>query len=252
MEWWQTLIIATAPALVTLLGLLYQQRSNNEREDRRRAEDATQRERDRQHQAEQATSERNHQVAMLQEQRMAEYTKARDDLQLENERQDTQRSEMLMERWRDERKAAHVALLSGLADALGAIDTALQLLPASDEDRTLQQAELVQALPTDLKNSLSQYVANVQVIGSSRTRGAAEACVDEVNALDMQIWFASFGGHMKSDLFTHHSKCERLRLEYIEAVRSDLGTDVSPSMFSTYWPTMPDFIEPSDQVDPWG
>jgi hypothetical protein len=83
MEWWQTLIVALVPVVVTSLALIYQQRRADDREAARRRADADDRVRERQHQRELAAHERTHAVS------------------------DT---------WREERKTAHAEAISVLVE----------------------------------------------------------------------------------------------------------------------------------------
>lgn len=251
MTWWQTLIVATVPAFVTLVGLMIQQANNNRREDRRRDEDAQQRERDRKHQSEQAEAERNHQVALIHDDRNHEASQRwRHEVSRQNAA-DRERAERLTERWREERKDAHIALLARIDFALRALDNALMKLPSDDASRTIRTDAPLDALPVEEREGLRTALAAVQVMASSATKDKAEECLTKLFGLDTAIWAASLGGDNKDLLHTRAATCERLRVEYVAAVRADLGTDASdpgPSLDALY-EAMPDaWVR---DPDPW-
>jgi len=252
--WWQLMLqYGAAPTLVAALSvvaLVIQNRTNEKREDQRRRDDAAEQAKSREHQAEQAKAEREHQLQMVRDQRDHDAWKSTDaNLAAQSERH-RDRVYQLNERWRDERKEAHIDLLAVIDRAIQVMDNSILDLPSDDDNRTIRGDEPVNSLNQEHRESLRQSLVSVQVVASEESKRKAEECVKAIQVLDLSIWSASLIPSDKGKIQSQMTDSERLRREYMESVRSDLGTNASETEMGPHlplsWPDSP------NERDPWG
>lgn len=186
---------AIVNALITALSLIYQNKRNGEREDRRRAEDATERQRDREAEANARAVERR---------------------------------QVLDDHWRDERRSAHVELLAALFEGhaflIRSAADAIEPPPTDDDDPYSLGG--VTMLQRPYKDRLSRLVSNVMMICSDES---VEAAVRANSLLHQQ------NGHLhqlsgfeitevdKSIFFSASAKTAKAIRAYRRTVRRDLG-----------------------------
>lgn len=167
MEWWQTLIVAAVPAVVTAAALLYQTHQNNDREDKRRTAEAEERDKDRKHQLQIAASERQHVVT---------------------------------DAWRDDRKNAHAEAFAALDDDHRQFVVGLvvpmritpEMLKAQARSRAgvsvvkLYGSQAAASLAAQAHTKLAQIQAEMGLFGV-RTDGLAGKLSDASNEIEMYV-----------------------------------------------------------------
>jgi hypothetical protein len=206
-EWWQTLLVASVPVLITSFFLWLQQRSNaksNERADTQRRLDAT--------------AEREHQERLL---------------EIANKHSREQKNEdhrrQSRDAWKEDRRSAHTRLLSRLEEISTIAGSALTRLsidvalktPTTDFDYDLP------VLP-------NEFVADVALICSDKSADAARAARNQVTVLGgamivVRVAAISMGqsGSVTDRLADAQKALTRLEdtvTEYRQAAKQDIDT----------------------------
>ncbi len=201
MTWWQTVLVGSIPALITLVGLLVQQTILGNRERERWDAEAQQRELDR----------------------------ARADRMRELDRLDS-----LDNHWREERKQAHVDFLSTLNEAHRKYaDLWYDAHQVDETDRKFIFAKLG-ARPEDSVDAAYEALTTLELVASEASleaaREAANAITGYYNHVTMLVMEngarnARAAVRFDETLNQFMSALNRYR----EAVREELGTVAGPS-----------------------
>lgn len=204
-------------AIVTGLFLTGQQVLNNRREDRRRIADATEREKDRTHQAQQAKEERDHQASETRAERDHQSVVAA-----------RLAADTRAEQWREERRTAHLRLLPLLEDAVQQLSKGLGRVP-KNENGMVKPGDPIDCLQGSTKEDIAQAVADVQLIGSEKSRNCAKDCRDKIGVADIDIFITTLVAKPEksgtfAELQQRVSSAEESLAAYVDAVRVDLGT----------------------------
>jgi hypothetical protein len=196
MTWWQTLIVATVPALVALGGLLIQLKITNAAEQRRRELEDEQREKDRE----------------------------RADAALAETRRNS-----LEDYWREARHRTHVETLSILKSACERLYETLTQMQESG-------GEVEQSMEPTLGAEAMRLVTEVQLMGSDEASQAAGNALKVLVSLNLCVLVAASERRMGTEMRASKADelaVERYgaALDAIEtyrkAVRRDLGTSFS-------------------------
>lgn len=193
MTWWQTLIVAVVPVLLTLL-------ITNWAESKRRAQDATQRELDRQVEAHHRAEARRH---------------ALDD------------------HWRAARLNAHRAMLGSLQNCARRMRGMLRIaknMSHSGEHRLSDLGELIgtglDELELDELKAVDRAILDVRMYGSEAARTQAGLARDELRRLHHALGASEqsmWDSHAEQELASM-AAVESIILSYEDAMRLDLGT----------------------------
>lgn len=201
---WAALISSVATAVT----LMVQTFLTNRRDDRRRGEDAIERQRERVFQADQAAAERNHQENLASESRL----EARADA------------------WRLDRREAHALLFVSLqAYRAGAAKVLSWAEVDSDGHLTQGKGQLDIASDQEREDLKSRW-AEIQLLASDEARRRGRIAVDQAFNLELDVWIASTISRGRGE----EHKAAKLRAQmmrlagaidsYVDAVRDDLGT----------------------------
>lgn len=204
----QILLQVTVPAAITAGALIWQNIQNNKREDRRREEDQSERQKDREHQTAEANAER----------------RAQQDRAYEDKRAAVE------ERWRDQRLEAHTNLLDLISQRNEQCRANILKLDLASTDYEHQDNDALLA-------EINAANARVQLLASKSSAAAAEYARDKCVLLDMQVWTAiivrgPYGNHDPKQLADSVTRAKsaleaaKTALEaYRGKARADLGTD---------------------------
>lgn len=238
-EWWQLMLqyggLAALVAVISTVALIIQNRQNYARDERRREDDASEREKDRlelakdrEEAAASAHAEREHQRQMAEiarDARLAELHQANEHALIVAARA---QSAALDERWRDERRSAHLALLPIFEEAYELVRKESSNLRADDDGNIIApESGAVSALDNEIRDRMSKAFALVQIIGSQRSQSAAALCQKALRDVDVRMWVATMNTgrtYSKKHIAEMVSAASVALAEYVSAVRSDLGT----------------------------
>lgn len=197
MSWWQAVLIATLPALVTAAGLLTQLRIS-QGEERRRAEDAR---------------------SLAEESRIFE------------------RAAQLEDHWRDARYQAHQAFLSVAEEVYGALsDLVLQFRYESEEEAALVIAGPNANVDAPTITRLFQALGALNLLASSTAYDAANALAAKLREANLWLWVSAVRGSVedpalrldgwsKGEIVNELALSAAMLRAYRDNARTDLGTD---------------------------
>jgi hypothetical protein len=220
MDWWQTLLVATAPAAVTAFALYIQQRRSDQLEHARLADLDTERAHQRQlagdlhaHQRQLALDEQSHQLAVK-----------TSELDALTSRDNDERMQRLADEWRQERRQVHSKLLAFLDEANTALESPrLELVMGSPDDH-VEVVDSPRAFDEEFRNSLVSALNQVRLIGSSASVKAAEESVERVVDIERSLFLADTLPVAKKVMKIRFGQFKSAREAYQQSARDDLGT----------------------------
>jgi hypothetical protein len=189
MEWWQTVIVGLAPAVVTALALIYQQRRADEREGQRRRDERAERSEERQHQVELAKRDRRYVVT---------------------------------DAWRDDRKSAHAEAIAALDEYSyglwrARVPLGAQSHPFVKSPEPISNEELQSA-----RDRSTAAVSVVRLLASDAASEQASLAHQKLSEIASALTLA---GENVGGLSRLHGEATTAVSEYVRAARRELETD---------------------------
>ncbi len=160
MEWWQTLMVAAVPAAVTAISVLWANAGERRRDVERHRVEVAERSEERRHSRELAELAHRHDL---------------DSAELQHGRQ-------LRDRWRDERKAAHAAVLAALDALLAHVDR--------ERSELWSRAPWEGGPSSELTGPVVEARAVVDLVGSEKACAALDEAVLQASAHVFNVWVA--------------------------------------------------------------
>lgn len=191
-EWWQTLLVAAVAPAVTAVALVWQNRENNKRDDRRRADDAAERERERQASAAREANARRHSIR---------------------------------DHWREERKEAHAAYLATIESANTQFERQILGLSIDDDSAGISN-EMVQEVRESLAavQILSLPLTRQRAEEAFERLKKTDAAVFGFRVLQ-GIKLTAEDRARRDEARGELETLKLARAEYLDAVRQELGTE---------------------------